>query len=265
MSNTTQLEIVWDGPLASLNSHRVSLSAFAEPMNLLLVAARRIASNMVSEALEPAETGRLAKEARQIDIELSSIIGNSGGFGAELTYTPPPKYAGQQPLFNFLTENVGVALLDAIERESSGVLINAGVRKYLQSLPSTLTKQKYNLHENGRHIKSVEIGPMSISQSVDELPCLAQAVGRIVGVGFEPGRPEVRIKSEDNQITIPATAKQVERALEFRAVDVKAVWLKNGPKSRLLKLYDVSLPGFHPDPEVYVFAKWNALLTRLAQ
>lgn len=266
MANTTQLEIVWDGPLESLSQHRVSLSAFAEPMNLLLAAARRIASNMVSDALEPADTGRLAKEAHQVDIELCAIIGNSGGIATAMTFTPPAKYIDrQEPLFNFLTENVGIALLEAIELESKGAIKHSGVRRYLHALPTSLTKQIYNLHENGRPIKRIEIGPMALPDAQPELPYLCEIVGRIVGVGFEPGRPEVRIKSGETQVTIPASAKQVERALEYRTAEVRATWLKHGLKTKLLSLSDISLPRFRPDPEVYIFRRWGNLLTRLAQ
>lgn len=263
MAKTTQLEIVWDGPLESLVQHRVSLSAFGEPMKLLLAAARRIASNMVSAALEPADTGRLAREAHQVDIEISEVIGNSGGIATAMTFTPPLN-ADQEPLFNLLTESVGIELLEAIEYESSGNIKNSGVRKYLQSLPSILTRQSYNLHENGRLIKHIDIGAISLPEPRVELPYLSEITGRIVGVGFEPGRLEVRIKSDDSQVTIPATAKQVDEALEHRTVEVRVLWLSHGEKSRLLKIEDTSLPRSRADSEVYVFARWANLLKRLA-
>jgi hypothetical protein len=265
VANQTQLEITWSGPLSSLERHTVSLTAFAEPLCHLLTAARRIASNMVSDALEPAETGRLAKEAHQIDIEIGSIRDGSSGVSAIMTYDPP-NLNGQQPLFNSLTENVGIALLDSIESESQGFLKNSAVRKYLHSLPLLLTRQHYNLHENGRPIKEITVGMMRLPELPEEPPFLTEIVGRIIGVGFEPGRPEIRLKSEDGaHATVPATAKQVEKALDHRTALVRVLILKNGAKTRLLRMEDTSVVRFRPDPEKYLFEKWGKLLQRLAQ
>jgi hypothetical protein len=260
MAKIIQLEIVWDGPLPSLMEHRVSLNAFADPLCNLLSAARRIASNMVSDALEPAATGRLAKAAHQIDIELTGVIGNSGGVATVMTFQ---SNNSQQPLFNDMTENVGTALLDAIDAERQGILKNLGVRKYLQSLPSILTRQSYNLHENGRSIRHFEFGTMALPETPTELPYLMELSGRISGVGFEPW--EVRIKSDETRTIVPATQKQVERALEYRNTEVRALILRHGLKSKLLKLEENSAVRFRPDPETHIFARWNNLLQRLAQ
>jgi hypothetical protein len=87
--------------------------------------------------------------------------------------------------------------------------------------------------------------------------------GRISGVGFEPW--EVRIKTDETRITIPATQKQVERALEYRSTDVRALILKHGMKSKLLKLQEISAVRFRPDFEAHIFGRWNNLLRSLAQ
>ena len=262
MAKDTQIEIQWAGPIQSLLEHRVSLSAFSEPLSNLLVAARRIASNMVGDALEPAETGRLAKEAHQIDIEISGVTRGSAGISAVMTFQAENT---QQPLFDEMPESVGLVLLDAIDQESKGNLKNSAVRKYLRSLPSLLTGQSYYLHENGRSIKRVDIGAMKLPELPEELPHLAEIFGRIVGVGFEPGKPEIRIKSDDTQLTISATPKQIDKALEFRNCEVHALILRHGLKSRLMTLRDASLPYLQADGEEFIFKKWNNLLTRLAQ
>jgi len=263
VAQTTQLKIVWSGPLKSLEEHRVSLSAFGEALKLLLVAARRIASNIVSEAVSPAETGRLASEANQIDIEIGGILEGSSGISALMTFQRPGDQ--QQPLFNQLTENVGIVLLEAIDAERQGHLSNKSVRYYLQALPSVLTSQRYDLHENGRKIKSVSFGSMKLPDSILELPSVSEIKGRVIGVGFEPGKPEVRIKSEEIQISIPATSKQVEQALDFRTSTVRALWLKNGVKSKLLRLEEADLPWYRPDADVHVYGKWDVLFRRLAR
>ncbi len=263
MARSTQLRIVWDGPIESLLQHRVSLSAFGEPLSLLLAAAKRIASNMLSDALEPAKVGRLAKEAHQVDIEIDSVVGGSGGVATVMTFQADN---AQQPLFNDLTENVGIALLDAIDAERQGILKNISVRNYLQSLPTLLTRQVYELHENGRSIKRIEFGSMRLPELPTELPYVVEIIGRVIGVGFEPGRPEVRLKSEEEQIIVPATSEQVDKALEFRSTKVRALILKHGSfRTRLLKIEDDSLPRFRGDRETYVFKRWDGLLRRLAQ
>lgn len=262
MAKNTQLEIIWTGPLQSLVEHRVSLSAFADPLSNLLAAARRIASNMVGDALEPASVGRLAKEAHQVDIEISGVIGNSAGVATVMTFQSENT---QQPLFNDMPENVGLALLEAIEQEAKGNLKNSGVRRYLQSLPTLLTHQSYKLHENGRSIKFVEIGTMNLPEAPIDLPYLSEITGRIVGVGFEPGKPEIRVKSDDAQVTISATPKQVDKALEYRNSEVHVLFLKHGIKSRLMTLRDTSMPRIHGSTDEFIFKKWNTLLMRLAQ
>ena len=267
MAKETQLEIIWTGPLPSLERHRVSLSAFSDPLCHLLAAARRIASNMVSDALEPADTGRLAKEAHQIDIEIGGVVGNSSGVSTFMTFQPPDLGgAKQQPLFNLLTENVGNALIDALEAESQGNLKNSGVRRYLQSLPSILTRQSYRLHENGRAIRHIVIDAMHLPEALPELPFLCEVIGSVIGVGFEPGRPEVKFKSEDGAlVTIVASANQVEKALELRSARVRALILRHGLKSRLMSMEDTSTPPFRANPEIHLFRKWDGLLRRLAQ
>src|SRR5213076_1312130 len=98
MAKNTQLEIVWTGQIQSLIEHRISLGAFADPLSNLLAAARRIASNMVGDALEePANVGRLAKEAHQIDIEIDAVIGSSAGVSTVMTFQAENT---QQPLFD---------------------------------------------------------------------------------------------------------------------------------------------------------------------
>jgi len=241
----------------------VSLSAFGEPLYLLLAAAKRIASNMVSEALEPANVGRLAKEAHQLDIEIGSVIGNSGGVATVMTFQADN---AQQPLFNDLTENVGIVLLDAIDAERQGILKHASVRHYLQSLPTLLTHQTYVLHENGREIKRLDFGSMHLPEMPPELPYVVEIIGRVIGVGFDPGRSEVRFKAKEEQVTVPATPVQVQKALDYRSAEVRALILRHGPfKSRLLKLEDATLPRTRGDRETYIFKKWDGLLQRLAQ
>ena len=54
----TRLEIQYDGTVPGLNEHRLSLSAFGPSLNALLRAIRRIATNMVGDALGQADVSK---------------------------------------------------------------------------------------------------------------------------------------------------------------------------------------------------------------
>lgn len=261
MPKNVQLEVVWDGPIQSLEEHRISLSLFAQPLENLLSAARRIASSMVNDATEDVTVGRLSNVARQIDIEIGSVVEGSSGIQALLTFKgEDPQFA----LFNDIAENVGIALLEAIESESRSRLKNYSVRKYLSSLPRELTAQRYNLHENGRPIKRVEIGKVHLAECPPTIPFVVEMQGRVIGVGFDPGKPEVRLKGQDAPLTVSATEEQVDKALALRRVDVRAIVLRHGTMARLLRIEKSSIPMDLGDREEIVYRKWDGLLRRLA-
>ncbi len=73
----TQLKIVWDGDTPGLAQHRLSLAEFGPALNRMLIAMRRIASGIVTQAQEGGDTGlrggRLAKLASQLDLEITGV------------------------------------------------------------------------------------------------------------------------------------------------------------------------------------------------
>jgi len=264
----TQLKIVWEGSAPGLVEHRLSIGAFGGPLTLLLAAVRRIASNKVSMATDEKLTGRFADTARQLDIQISDLVEGSSGITGVCTFDPLP---GVDTLLFFreLVEETTVTLLDALEAESKGHLRNTSVRKYLRSLPPGVARQTYTLHDNGRQVHDpVVIESMELQDLPEDLPYFQQVTGNVVGVGFEPGRTEVRIKAEDEQpITLAATPAQVETALELRhsAVEVLAV---AGKQSRLLRVQPAGTPPFQITPdyiEKHIFQRWDELLRRLAE
>src|ERR1700674_819527 len=144
-----ELRVVWDGDVPGLAEHRLSLGSFAEPMAKLLAALRRIASNIVGDALDerPAMVGRLADVARQLDVEIIRVEGSSTGFAGLVALNVP---AGQNlPLFNTLPQTAVIELLTALELEGKGTPKDKLVRQYIRSLPFGLGKHTYSLHENG--------------------------------------------------------------------------------------------------------------------
>jgi len=263
----TQLEIKWEGNAPGLAEHRLSLGAFGQPLNLLLAAVRRIASNTVSMATDEKTTGRFADAARQLDIQIEKLVEGSSGIAGVCTFDPPP---GAQPFLFMgdLVEQATITLLSAIEDESKGHLRNVGVRKYLHSLPAGVRRQTYTLHDNGRVLhEPVVIEDMDLQDVPEDLPYLRELNGNIVGVGFDPGKNEVRIKDESDQLHLAATATQVETALELRHAEVRAlaVITKQG---RLLRLQKADAPAFSATSdflEKHIFQRWDILLRRLAE
>lgn len=258
-----EIKIRWEGTAPGLTDKRLSLSAFGEPLAKLLAALRRIASNIVTEALEDKARGRFAGAARQLDIEIADLIKGSSGFDGVITVRTSP--GDTFPLLNELGKNAGTKLLDALQYESQGAATNAIVRNYLRSLPAGITRQDYSLHSNGRVLKEISFGEAALPELPPEMPSIAQYLGSIVGVGFEPGRPEVRIKTEAGSATLAATAEQVEAALGLRDVRVKAVAVVQGSEQRLLVLQRSGLPLVRASRQEAIYDRWQGVLRRLAQ
>jgi hypothetical protein len=128
-----------------------------------------------------------------------------------------------------------------------------------------IRQQDYSLHENGREIKSISIFGMDLVEPVLESPHLSEIVADVIGVGFEPGRSEVRLKYNDRQLTVSATPLQVEQALELRHSKVRVLALISEAQCKLLRVQEAELPWSSPSRERAVFGRWDGLLRRLAQ
>jgi len=270
-----RLEIFWDGRVPGLAEHRLSLDAFGQALNLLLVAYRRIASNMLAQATS--DTGRLRDAAKSIDLELVEIKEGSGGISAacvthglygllenEDLFQKKLFDAG---LFDSLAGRAATALLADIEAEANGHARNAAVRNYLRALPDGLTGQKYAYFENG-HSREIAIGSMQLPEGPPEMPVIHERLYVVVGVGFAPGESYVRLKGVDETVQCEATAEQVSAALELRFGSVNAFIVRQGRKARLLRLRKAGeeLPPLSPEHEEnLIFGKWNELLRRLAE
>ncbi len=234
-------------------------------MAKLLAALRRIASNIVGDALEdrPATVGRLAEVARQLDVEIVRVQGSSSGFAGLVGLNIPT--GNNLPLFDTLPETATMELLTALELEGKGTPKDKLVRQYIRSLPLGLGRHSYSLHENGRELKTVTLFGLSTVNGNLELPYFAEYVGSITGVGFEPGRPEVRIKTEEHQVTLFATALQVEGAWALRGSTVKALAVIEDSHSRLLRLQESQKAWRVETRERAIFSRWDSLLRKLAQ
>ncbi len=263
----SEIKIRWDGEVAGAAEHRLSLAAFAEPMTNLLAALRRIATQMVSTALDSdrPKSGRFATVARQIDIEITSIEGGSTGFNGLVSFHQP---TDELPLFADLPERAVSELLDSIERESSGHTSNWAVRKYLSSLPPTIHTQTYELVQDGKTRKRVQIGDVRLAEIPEEFPFLREVEGSVIGLGFEPGKSEVRVKAEMASANFDANEEQVERALEIRKEPVRSLGVYGGKRARLLRISNANEPRFQITDkaiEEHIFQRWSGVFARLAK
>jgi hypothetical protein len=113
-------------------------------------------------------------------------------------------------------------------------------------------------------LREISFGEMDISTLAPELPCLEEYVGKIIGVGFEPGKPEVRIKNDFSSVILTATPKQVDMALELRYSTVRAVSVVQGTVHRLLIIQEANRSIYHSSRQIAVFDRWHEVLRRLA-
>lgn len=265
-----ELKIRWDGDVAGIAQHRLSLAEFGEALPLLVAALRRIATQMVTNAMggeHPRRTGRFTNLARQLDIEIVRIAGESTGFDAIVSFKPVEGLAS----FPDLPERATLELFDSIERESKGQAVNWSVRKYLGALPNGVHRQWYEFHENGVTKRQVEIGDLELAELPEDLPSLRQYEGNIVGVGFEPGRPEVRIKTQSATASLEATNEQVEMALSIKkekVPEVRVLGVNDGKRTRLLNIVDARTPRIKVSAEAveeHIFKRWSGVFARLAK
>jgi hypothetical protein len=222
---------------------------------------------MVNTAVEPERpsSGRFANVARGLDIEIASIQDGSAGFDGLVTFMQPPE---ELPLFADLPQRATFELLDSIDRESKGHPANWAVRKYLSLLPPGLHRHVYEVYDDGVATKRIEVGDVKLPDVPEEFPFMREIVGSVVGVGFEPGRSEVRIKGEGPAAAFDAEPKQVETALELRHETVRSFGVHANRHTRLLRLNRASEARVALTPEMieeHIFKRWSGVFERLAR
>jgi len=263
----SEINIRWDGDVPGITEHRLSLATFGEPLTYFLSALRRIATQLVGTAVEPEHPkgGRFANIARQLDIEITRIEGGSTGFNGVVSFYQPPN---ELPLFGDLPERAITELLDSIERESTGRPSNWAVRKYLSSLPPTIHSQTYELRENGVSKKLVKIGDVKLMEVPEDFPSFREVDGNIIGVGFDPGKSQVRVKSSAFSTVFDASSEQVEMALAIRKDDVRSFGVHDGKRVRLLRIRTAAEPRFNVTDQAideHIFKRWAGVFARLAE
>ena len=112
------------------------------------------------------------------------------------------------------------------------------------------------------------VSGVTINQELRDVPYLIEQRGRIVGLGFEPGKPFLRIKTTDvneAEVTYAATQSLVDQALELRDQEIRVLGLITGAGRKALRVQGLGDSQVRLDLEAYVFAKWQSVIERLAQ
>ena len=94
--------------------------------------------------------------------------------------------------------------------------------------------------------------------------------GIVVGVGFDPGKNEIRIKHPEGKTTFAftATQDQVNAAIQHRGQLVRVQVVVGATHNRVLRIAAVDAPRYEPtteDRERLIFDKWRGVLSVLAQ
>jgi hypothetical protein len=103
-----------------------------------------------------------------------------------------------------------------------------------------------------------------------EPPSLDELEGTIIGVGFEPGRWEVRIVDSETRhpVSCLASSKLVEDAIALRSKRIRVLTVTSGGRVRLLRLQDADAPPIElteQQRQELVFGRWDDLMRRLAE
>lgn len=266
-----RIKIRWDGNFPGVSEHRLSLAEFGGPLSNLLHALRRIATQLVSSAVgteHPKRGGRWAELARHLDIELTELTEGSIGLNGVVTFLESPQV--EMPFVMDLADRATDELLESIDKESRQIPRNWAVRKYLASLPSGVTNQVYELYSNGaaEPSKRVVVGHIALPDIPIDLPSLVELEGDVIGVGFDPGRSEVRIKAETGITALDASEPQVNEALNMRNKRIRVIGMHDGKRGKLLRLALASAGRYRATPEAveeHIFKKWATVFEKLSK
>lgn len=231
-----ELRISFSGSTPGLEQQRLSMSLFAEPFRLLVMALQRTASGILKDALDdPAygsRGGQLAREAKLLDLELRTIEPGS----VVPVFDCVVRQSLQQTLFpsHELAELAVERVLRDIENEGKGKRRSASVRKYLEALPEGIVQQRYVARRDNEVFIDLSVENPTLAPLPTPLARLIKISGSVISVGFPPGQSFIGLKTDlRNMIRCEATPEQANAALDLRNVPVTAAILE-GKDIRLL-------------------------------
>jgi hypothetical protein len=273
-----ELSVAFEGTEPGLAEHRLSMSAFGEPLRLLLIALQRTASAILSSAESPeygSKGGQYKAEARMLDLELSAVTSGSAGAVFACTARVPP--GGQLTITEAAPEAferydlpalAAARLLQDIDAERSGTPRNAAVRRYLASIPPGVTMQRYRATSGVEVLGEIAFESIKLTSAPDDVPRLQRFEGRVGSVSFDPSSPHVLLRSAARSVRCSATRQQIDRALAIRGHDIVAVILHGRREPRLIWIRTAAEAALTPPLErtvEHLRSDWGETLRELAR
>lgn len=257
-----RLHIKYDGDVAGLSEHRLSLSQFGSALSELVKVVRRSISNRLVNAdrdTHGAQGGRLARLAESVDLHVESIDDGSVELALDVEVT------GQ---LDMLALESGLSdFVDGVERASTGSESNSIFGRYLAALPTGLAAHSYRAAAGDRVFAAASLGPVTATSAEDEAaqgPLLIEVEARVRGVDFQP--PRVRLQTDLGRLSLKASGDLVARALALRDETTRVRYLPS--VQRLLAIRgtdDERKAGSFESAVDDVFDRWAELLDRLSR
>lgn len=260
-----QLKIRFDGTTEGVSEHKLELGAFGDALKQLVASIRRIASSMVTEAMEQPH-GRLARGA-ELRVFLDSISGGCVQLNMEVAAPPVPVgFSGN--LFDDLAERTAEKFIKALGDEGRGVTRSAQARKFLSFIPSGVTSQKYEAWSDGKLLCEATLGAVKLADEMVDFPVVVKAEAKIAGITFEPNL-EVRFDAGGGtKFTCSASRDMIDKAIVLHKETVAIVATLLGNKGRLLWIGEPSsfpAPMSKNERSNHVLSRWKNTLAELAK
>lgn len=281
-----EIEIRFDGTAEGLAEHRLSLAAFRDALDGLLLAIRQSADLENAGDLPPtpdddASTRRRQKSiGRVFDVQIERITGGSLGLVCRIVAMGIAAVGDNDQFYGRLAERTAVRFVrdvrDAhqvnggrrIQKGSTGV--NPGVERFLLALPAGVAHQDIRATSGGREIEraSLQWRDPDMFQRV-EAPGLRDFRGEVVGTKFERQKERVVIKDATGEEHLcRASRDQIRAAHSLIDVEVDFKLLVTAKFKRLLTMRPVGVPQRVPTADEqhrHVMEVWGETLRRLAQ
>ena len=142
---TLDLRITFHGTARGLQTHSLSLVAFAHPLERLVTALQRTATALLKDR-DDQPLGPIATKARELDLQVTSLEHNCVSLTMQFV---GPSDALEPQDNEDLAQRAVSKLLSDIENEANGREVSEAARRYVRSLPDGMTTQTYRLSRDG--------------------------------------------------------------------------------------------------------------------
>lgn len=272
--SVVEFEVLFDGNVGGVESHRLSLSAFKDSLPKLLDAIRQAGERAAVADPHSFRGGRIGPVGRSLDLQIEEIGGGSLRLKFVVSLIGAVGTVGAAAEINTLPQRAVAALVREIDQEvkNPGGSGNKKVQEYLDALPGALSTQSYNAVVDGEVVATTTITRDDLVMRERAVPSMRTVNGRVSSVTFTRGKERVTLVSDGGEKYIcHATRDMVDLALLFRD-EVVVATIVFDPDNRNLKNL-VMLRGLHqPDQPMtaderwdHIRTKWGGVLKRLAE